>query len=143
MILLPLVDDAFLASHWHREFQSFCDSPEETALLDRLHAWNAREVLKETSSEAAFIQHFFVKTWGYVDQAFDYLQEAHNSRDRDALVTPSWTVVTDMREFRLYSRLKGKSVFQRFVLTNSNDPRSPSHTLPPFSIQHPRISTGG
>ncbi len=198
MTILPLVDDAFLASHCHREFEAFCDSPEEQALLDRLRAWNAREVLKETSSEAAFIQRFFVETWGYVDQgsdgggaytcrpqfeveragqtggqgaadlalghfgpggdgvpqvlcefkginsgldarqnrkgntrspvdqAFDYLQEAHASRDRDALVSPSWTVVTDMREFRLYSRLKGKSVFQRFVLTDANDPRSPS-----------------
>ncbi|MCC5845266.1 MAG: Eco57I restriction-modification methylase domain-containing protein [Verrucomicrobia bacterium] len=61
-----------------------------------------------------------------VDQAFDYLQEAHASRDRDALVSPSWALVTDMREFRLYSRLKGKAQYQGFVLSDSPDPRVPA-----------------
>ena len=196
--MLPLLDDAFLASHWSREYDIFRGSPEETALEARLRAWATREVLKETSSEAAFIQRFFVETWGYrsqgmesdgrytchpqyavdragqtggqgaadlalghfgpggdavpqvlcefkdirsgldarqnrkgntrspVDQAFDYLHEAHASRDRDALVTPAWTVVTDMREFRLYARLKGKAQYQSFVLSDSPDPRVPA-----------------
>ncbi|MEX2577460.1 MAG: DNA methyltransferase, partial [Verrucomicrobiales bacterium] len=198
MAFLPLLDDAFLSSHWHREYEAFKASPDADALLKRLQAWNSREVLKETSSEAAFIHRFFVETWGYrtqggdtdghyscrpqfeiakagqtggkgsadlalghfgpdadgvpqalcefkdirsgldarqnrkgntrspVDQAFDYLQGAYASRNRDALVTPFWTLVTDMREFRLYARDKGKAQYQRFVLTDSNDPRVPA-----------------
>ncbi len=198
MTILPLLDDAFLSSHWAREYEAFKASPKEEALLQRLRAWSGREILKETSSEAAFIQRFFVETWGYriqgvddsgryscrpqfeianagqtggqgsadlalghfgpevdgvpqvlcefkdirsgleapqsrkgntrspVDQAFDYLQGAYASRNRDALVTPFWAIVTDMREFRLYARDRGKSQYQRFVLSDATDPRVPA-----------------
>ncbi len=196
--MVPLLDDAFLASHWSREYEDFKGSPQEAELEARLNAWAGREVLKETASETAFIQRFFVETWGYalqggdseghytcrpqfevdragqtggqgradlalghfgtgtdgvpqvlcefkdirsgldarqprkgnprspVDQAFDYLHEAHASRDRDALVSPAWALVTDMREFRLYSRVKGKAQYQCFVLSESPAPRVPA-----------------
>ncbi len=71
MTILPLLDDAFLSSHWHREYEAFKASPEEAALLQRLRAWSSRQILKETSSEAAFIQRFFVETWGYRIQGED------------------------------------------------------------------------
>ncbi|MCF7855802.1 MAG: Eco57I restriction-modification methylase domain-containing protein, partial [Candidatus Pacebacteria bacterium] len=61
-----------------------------------------------------------------VDQCFDYLQEAFQSRERDTLITPSWALVTDMQEFRLYSRATGKAQSQRFVLIEDDDPRVPA-----------------
>lgn len=56
---------AFLRREWDRDYTVFRDSDEEAALLARLKAWAARADLGETSSEAAFIQAFFVETWGY------------------------------------------------------------------------------
>ena len=194
----PLVEDAFLRARWQEEYESFKTSPEAKALLERLRSWAGREVLKETASEAAFIQRFFVETWGYalqgaagdaraytcrpqfavggagqtggkgaadlalgafgvgadgipqvlcefkdirsgldspqprkgnnrspVVQCFDYLTEAYNSRQRDALVAPAWALVTDMNEFRLYAR-GNRGQYQRFVISGPDDPRHPN-----------------
>jgi hypothetical protein len=48
-------------------------------MLARLRAWANRDVLKETSSEAAFIQRFFVETWGYHLQGHE---TAYNCRQQ-------------------------------------------------------------
>jgi len=61
----PLFEDTFLRAQWSAEFDAFESSPASAALLARLSAWANRDILKETSSEAAFIQRFFVETWGY------------------------------------------------------------------------------
>ena len=183
----------FLASQWESEFEEFCGSDEAEALLRRLKSWAGREVLKETSSEAAFIQHFFRDTWGYalqgesedggyrcypqfpvaragqsggtgaadlalgifgtddgadgfpqvlcefkdvhsgldqkqnrkgnnrtpVRQCLDYLREAMAEMTGNELVEPTWGIVTDMNEFRLYSRTRGNAEYQRFVIEPS------------------------
>lgn len=62
---LPLLDEAFLKAQWHEEYAAFAAAPEAGRLERRLKAWGERDVLKETSSEAAFLQRFFVETWGY------------------------------------------------------------------------------
>jgi hypothetical protein len=69
MPMLPIFDDPFLRAQWDAEFLAFQDSPEADALLARLRAWTAREQLTERASETAFIQRFFVETWGYRLQA--------------------------------------------------------------------------
>lgn len=56
---------AFLRREWDRDYTIFRDSEEETALLARLRAWAARADMGERSSETAFVQTFFVDTWGY------------------------------------------------------------------------------
>lgn len=56
---------AFLQREWASEYRLWQGSDDEAALLDRLKAWAVRPDLKETSAEAAFIQTFFVDTWGY------------------------------------------------------------------------------
>jgi len=68
MPTLALLEDTFLRAQWSNEFDAFQASPESTALLARLRAWAGRDILKESSSEAAFIQRFFVETWGYSQQ---------------------------------------------------------------------------
>lgn len=65
MTIQPLLDEPFLRAHWGSEFEAFENSPDAAALLARLRAWDSRQILKETSSETAFIQRFFVETWGY------------------------------------------------------------------------------
>jgi len=62
---LPLLDDTYLRSQWSAEFDAFQSSPQSAALLARLRAWAARDLLNERASESAFIQRFFVETWGY------------------------------------------------------------------------------
>jgi hypothetical protein len=59
------ISKAFLSSVWGLEYEAFKDSPEESALADRLQRWSARKDLRETSAEAAFIHEFFHDTWGY------------------------------------------------------------------------------
>jgi hypothetical protein len=184
----PLLDDTFLRAQWSGEFDTFQASQASAGLLARLQNWAARDPLSERASEAAFIQRFFVETWGYrlqgdettaytcrpqfevigagqsggtgfadlalgrfgtggdsvpqilcefkdirsgldakqarkgnhrspVEQCFDYLQSAWQSRDRDALTEPFFALVTDMNEFRLYARRLGRGQFQRFVLS--------------------------
>ncbi len=203
MAVQPLFDEPFLRAQWGSEFESFQECPEATALLARLRAWANREQLNERSSEAAFIQRFFVETWGYrlqghaeagdaytcrppsqvaragqsggtgfadlalgnfsrdgipqvlcefkdirsgldarqlrknndrspVDQCFDYLQSAWQTRDRDALIEPAFALVTDMNEFRLYTRRLGKTQYQRFVIKGSG-----STTDPDLLSDHP------
>jgi len=190
----PLFEDTFLRAQWNAEFVAFESSPASAYLLARLSAWANRDILKETSSEAAFIQRFFVETWGYhlqghetayncrqqyevtgagqtggrgsadlalgnfttdrvpqvlcefkdirsgldakqarkgntrspVEQCFDYLHSAWQSRDRDALTEPFFALVTDMNEFRLYVRPLGKGQFQRFTLSGTGSPTDPT-----------------
>ena len=194
MPALPLFEDPFLRAQWSAEFDAFESSTESAALLTRLRAWAGRDVLKETSSEAAFIQRFFVETWGYhlqghetayncrqqyevsgagqtggrgsadlalgnfttdavpqvlcefkdirsgldakqarkgntrspVEQCFDYLHSAWQSRDRDSLTEPFFALVTDMNEFRLYVRRLGKGQYQRFVISGNGSPTEPN-----------------
>lgn len=194
MPALPLFEDPFLRAQWSAEFDAFESSTESAALLTRLRAWAGRDVLKETSSEAAFIQRFFVETWGYhlqgnetayncrqqyevsgagqtggrgsadlalgnfttdavpqvlcefkdirsgldakqarkgntrspVEQCFDYLHSAWQSRDRDSLTEPFFALVTDMNEFRLYVRRLGKGQYQRFTLSGAGSPTEPT-----------------
>lgn len=193
MAIQSLFDEPFLRAQWDAEFIAFQEGPESSALLARLQAWSNREQLNERSSETAFIQRFFVETWGYqlqghatenseytcrpqyevkgagqgggtgfadvalghfgtgnnnipqvlcefkdirsgldarqlrknndrspVDQCFDYLQSAWQSRSRDATVEPSFALVTDMNEFRLYTRRFGKAQCQRFVICDNS-----------------------
>jgi hypothetical protein len=61
----PLLTDAFLRSIWAAEYEAFQDSDAEAALRQRLERWVGRRDLGETASEAAFIDTFFVQTWGY------------------------------------------------------------------------------
>lgn len=71
MTTQPLLDEPFLRAQWGIDFEAFENSPAAAALLSRLRAWTTREQLKETSSETAFIQRFFVETWGYKLQGED------------------------------------------------------------------------
>jgi hypothetical protein len=61
----PLLDDTFLRAQWAAEFDAFEASPASPDLLARLRAWANRDQLNERASETAFIQRFFVETWGY------------------------------------------------------------------------------
>ncbi len=65
----PLFTIPFLASRWESKYNQFCGSDEESALLTRLKNWANRDKLRESSSESAFIHHFFRDTWGYTLQA--------------------------------------------------------------------------
>ncbi|MEI6654448.1 MAG: DNA methyltransferase [Verrucomicrobiota bacterium] len=60
-----------------------------------------------------------------VEQCFDYLQSAWQSRDRDDLTEPYFALVTDMTEFRLYVRRLRCGQFQRFVLSESGSATEP------------------
>ncbi len=72
-----------------------------------------------------------------VEQGLDYLTAAFLTRNRAAAVVPAWAVVTDMNEFRLYSRLRGSSQCQRFVLRASDSADLPFALLPPPSAADP------
>jgi hypothetical protein len=63
--LRPLLERSFLASEFAAEFEAFKDGREESALLARLRAWDARTIRGESEIEAAFIGRFFEDTWGY------------------------------------------------------------------------------
>lgn len=65
MRMVPLFDETFLRAQWDTEFRAFQNSPDADALLARLRAWAQRDRLRERASETAFIQRFFVETWGY------------------------------------------------------------------------------
>jgi len=60
-----------------------------------------------------------------VEQCFDYLQMAWQQRERDCLTEPFFALVTDMNEFRLYTRRHGRSQFQRFIISGSGDVTEP------------------
>ncbi len=51
-----------------------------------------------------------------VRQCFDYLREARTSLTGNEWVEPSWGIVTDMNEFRLYHFGHGMSEYQRFII---------------------------
>lgn len=55
---------AFLRGKFDTEYKVYV-AEEDAGFLTRLKAWNARPALSETQTEAAFIQAFFVETWGY------------------------------------------------------------------------------
>ncbi len=71
MSALPLFEDPYLRAQWSAEFEAFEASPASAALLARLQAWASRDLLTERASETAFIQRFFVETWGYHLQGHD------------------------------------------------------------------------
>lgn len=54
-----------------------------------------------------------------VKQCFDYLKYAFDATDDNSTVKPTWGVVTDMNEFRLYARRVGDSHYQRFVIRST------------------------
>lgn len=62
-----------------------------------------------------------------VKQCFDYLKYAFDGTPAESTVFPTWGIVTDMNEFRLYARQRGDSQCQRFFLVTS-DPKFPSLT---------------
>lgn len=62
-----------------------------------------------------------------VKQCFDYLKYAFDGTPAESTVFPTWGIVTDMNEFRLYARQRGDSQCQRFFLVTS-DPKIPSLT---------------
>jgi tRNA G10 N-methylase Trm11 len=181
----------FLRSVWGLEYEAFKDSPEETALDERLRRWSDRKDLRETSAEAAFIEEFFHRTWGYaqsgqpgtedgaytlwpkfsipgagatggtgeadaalglfrkntdgaipqvlcefkdirsnldapqrrkgnnrspVRQCLDYLAFARRGLFPSDPILPTWGIVTDMNEFRLYRFDKGHHQSLRFTI---------------------------
>lgn len=198
MHVQSLFDEAVLRNQLWDEYQQFTASAEATALHARLKAWASREKLNERESEAAFIQRFFVETWGYslqgasretanyscrpqfpvegagergntgfadlalghfgvegpavaqvlcefkdirsgldnpqarksstrspVRQCLDYLVSAWQARG-DEVTEPTWAIVTDMNEFRLYTRLPGHAgQSQRFVIAGGGTPTDP------------------
>ena len=63
---LTFLSRAYLRSQWDLDYQAFRDSPEETALHERLARWSQRPDLGERSAESAFLDEFFRQTWGYV-----------------------------------------------------------------------------
>jgi hypothetical protein len=200
MMEQSLFVEAVLRSQLWDEFQQFSASPDAVTLRDRLQAWAGRDKRNEKQSETAFIQRFFVETWGYtlqgaslesshytclpqfsvegagqrgnigiadvalgrfgvnatqkqisqvlcefkdirsglddpqprkgnprspVQQCLDYLTCSWQSRG-SALVEPTWAIVTDMNEFRLYTRLPGHAdQYQRFVIEGGTSARDP------------------
>jgi len=60
------VSRAFLRSALGTEYLAWSDE-QDAALRARLLNWSGRKKLKETSAEGAFLQAFFVDTWGYED----------------------------------------------------------------------------
>ena len=55
-----------------------------------------------------------------VKQCFDYLKHAFDQTDINSTLTPSWGIVTDMNEFRLYYRKAGDASCQVFVIDPKN-----------------------
>jgi len=60
------VSRAFLRSALGTEYMAWSDE-QDAVLRARLLNWAGRKRLKETSAEGAFLQAFFVETWGYED----------------------------------------------------------------------------
>ncbi|MDR1085792.1 MAG: Eco57I restriction-modification methylase domain-containing protein [Deltaproteobacteria bacterium] len=55
-----------------------------------------------------------------VKQCFDYLKYAFDATSSGSILTPTWGLVTDMNEFRLYHRVTGEVACQRFVIASSD-----------------------
>jgi Eco57I restriction-modification methylase len=61
----PLLDRDFLKSQLDYEYRDYLAANADGPLRERLEGWAKRELKKETQAEAAFVQRFFVDTWGY------------------------------------------------------------------------------
>lgn len=158
-------------------------------LRERLQRWSERTDLRETSSEAAFLEEFFHQTWGYVQagqdggaaafslypqfpveggsargrrgradaalgnfnaeegqipqvlcefkdirssldapqrrkgnnrspvkQGLDYLSAARRGMFGNEPIVPTWAIVSDMNEFRLYWADRGQRQFIQFTI---------------------------
>lgn len=60
------VTRAFLRAEFDLDFRAYA-AEHDADLLKRLRDWDGRPPLSETQAEGAFIQTFFVDTWGYGD----------------------------------------------------------------------------
>ena len=61
----PLLDRDFLRSQLDYEYRDWLADGGDAMLTERLTNWARRELRRETQAEAAFVQRFFVETWGY------------------------------------------------------------------------------
>jgi hypothetical protein len=71
------LNPTFLRSVWADDYLAFRGTAAETILLQRLQNWAARPDVGETSAEAAFVETFFQKTWGYVGPGQGVAGENH------------------------------------------------------------------
>lgn len=62
-------------------------------------------------------------------QCLDYLKYAFDNAHVNTTVLPTWGIVTDMNEFRLYHRKSGNARYQKFFIF-SNDEKVPSLLSP-------------
>lgn len=53
-----------------------------------------------------------------VQQCLDYLRYSYDDIPINAEIVPTWGIVTDMNEFRLYYRKAGRSRYQRFLISS-------------------------
>lgn len=68
MPVMPLFDLPFLRALWSVDFDAYTASGDDARAVQLLANWASRVKLKETASEAAFIQRFFCDLWGYTVQ---------------------------------------------------------------------------
>jgi Eco57I restriction-modification methylase len=61
----PLLDRQFLKAELDYEYRDYVADGIDNANHERLKNWAKREVVRETQAEGAFVQRFFVETWGY------------------------------------------------------------------------------
>lgn len=61
----PLLDRDFLKSQLDYEYRDYLTANADGSMRERLEGWAKRELKKETQAEAAFVQRFFIDTWGY------------------------------------------------------------------------------
>ncbi len=55
-----------------------------------------------------------------VKQCFDYLKYAFDATPSQSVIVPTWGIVTNMNEFRLYCRKEGEELSQRFIIHLNN-----------------------
>ena len=184
------ISKSFLLSVWAHEFETFKDSAEETALVERLQRWASRGTQKETTAQSPLFEEFFRSTWGYVHagqqgaethyslfpafpvsgagqgggigiadaalghfapneaspipqvlvefkdinsaldapqkrkgnsrspvkQGLDYLYAARKGMFGYEAIIPTWAIVTDMNEFRLYWSDRGERQYVSFAI---------------------------
>jgi hypothetical protein len=187
------ISKTFLRSVWSHEYETFKDSAEEAALLDRLHRWANRGAQNERAAQSALMDVFFGATWGYVQagqvgaddhytlhpafpvagagqrggmgeadaalgffqpiqqnpipqvlvefkdiksaldapqrrkgnsrspvkQGLDYLFCARKGMFGYEPVIPTWAIITDMNEFRLYWADRGERQFISFTISQN------------------------
>ncbi len=61
----PLIERTYLRRELTPEYGDWQGSEHESELLQRLRNWVDRQVTGETQIQDAFVQRFFVETWGY------------------------------------------------------------------------------